>query len=129
MAKIKVTFNNETKVITITKKYDTSLRVWYEFASMCLESMLNKVPDEYLHIPLIELPKEIFDNIFKVSEIEKQYDNYERKMISSLIRKIETNFKVKIKKSEFHFLNYDLQDEDKENDITHVFDCINVNEY
>jgi hypothetical protein len=123
MPKIKVTFNNNTKIITITEKFDTSIRVWYEFASMCIEAMFSKIPTEYHHKQLIDLPKEIFDDIFKVTEIEKQYYDYENKMIRGLISKIEKNFKVKINKTEFHFLNFDLQDEDIDNGITHVFDC------
>lgn len=128
MAKIKIIYNNKTKIIPITEKFNTDLRVWYEFANMCLETMFSKVPDRYMKTPIIELPSEVMDDILAVTEVEKQYYNYEDKMILRLIRKIETNFKVKIKKNSFHFLTYDLDEEDKKNDIVHVFDCFDVKE-
>lgn len=127
MANIKINFNNATKIIPITEKFDTDLRVWYEFANMYLESILSEIPDEYSKTPLIDLPKEILENFFKISEMEKQYDKYEDKMMNRLIRKVEKNFKTKVQRRTFHWVTDNLNQEDIDNDVTHVFYCFDVN--
>lgn len=126
MCKIKITFNNATKVIPITEKYDTELRVWNEFAEMAIETMLYDIPEEYIKVPIIDLPKEVAEKYFKISEVERQYIKYEEKMILKLIRKIQTNFKTKVYKSTFHWLSRCPNKEELDEGIKHIFDCIDV---
>lgn len=128
MRKIKITFNKITKLIPITENYDTELRVWNEFAEMATETMLSQIPNEYKQVAIIDLPKEIAENFFSVSEVEKQYFQYEERMILKLISEIETNFDTKISRDNFHWISKSPNEDELKNGIKHIFDCINIDE-
>ena len=126
MQKIKITYNKITKVIPITEKYDTELRVWNEFAEMATETMFSQIPSEYKKVAIIDLPKEIAENFFSVSEVEKQYFDYEERMILKLISEIESNFNTKICRDTFHWLSRCPNADEINDGVKHIFDCIDV---
>ena len=126
MAKIKITFNNITKVLDITEEFDTEIRIWNEFAEMATESMFGEIPFEYKNVPIIDFPNDIAKKFFQISEVEKQYEIYEEKMISKLIEFIETNFNSKIHKNSFHWLSTEPKKIDLELGIKHIFDCLDI---
>ena len=123
MGKIKIIFNGVTRTISISDKFATELRVWEEFAEMALESMSSKIPYEYKSVPITELPKEVAENYFKITELERQYDAYEVKMVDKLIKKIEKEFKTKVWKNSFHWVKFDSTIQDNEENINGCFDC------
>jgi hypothetical protein len=120
--KIQITFNRRRKIIPITEEFDRDLRVWNEFALMSIESMMG-VTEKYKETPIIDLPKNVSKDFFKINDIEKQYNIYDRKMVKKLILFINENFNVKIKPANFWWESYASNARQIDGKIMHVYKC------
>jgi hypothetical protein len=116
--KARISFNGEEKIIEITDEFYTEHRVSNEMAGMAMEECkLLNLPKQYENIPILNLPKDILDDVFAETEIDRQYEIVYEKYINNMISVIEKGFSLKINSDCFWNEEYNVSKSDMDNNI------------
>jgi hypothetical protein len=118
---IKITFNKIEKIIPLPEDFEKELRVWQEFAGMCLDEFSFNLPKHDL--PIFLLPKDVQDSILKPTEMENQYNKYDKKMENKLISFIELHYNTKVKKKYFVWESFETREKEKKQNISDIYSC------
>ena len=111
--KLEIEFNGIVKIIPISEDFAKEIRVWNEFASMCLETMFEGMPEQLLDIEVK----------IQFNAMEEQYIKYDKKMQKKLILFIEKHFETKVNKRYFFSENIIPDKEDLKKNITEIIIC------
>ena len=111
--KLEIEFNGIVKIIPISEDFAKEIRVWNEFASMCLETMFEGMPEQLLDIEVK----------IQCNAMEEQYIKYDKKMQKKLILFIEKHFETKVNKRYFFSENIIPDKEDLKKNITEIIIC------
>jgi hypothetical protein len=126
---LEIEFNGIVKIIPISEDFAKEIRVWNEFASMCLETMFEGMPkqsdDDNNVFVLVsqEAAKAFLENQSKYNAMEEQYIKYDKKMQKKLILFIEKHFETKVNKRYFYSENIIPDEEDLKKNITEIIIC------
>jgi hypothetical protein len=129
--KLEIEFNGIVKIIPISEDFAKEIRVWNEFASMCLETMFEGMPEQLLDIEVkihdyhdsIASFLENQSKYTKYNAMEEQYIKYDKKMQKKLILFIEKHFETKVNKRYFFSENIIPDKEDLKKNITEIIIC------
>ena len=124
--KLEIEFNGIVKIIPISDDFAKEIRVWNEFASMCLETMFEGMPqfdDNDVFLLVSQEAESFLENQSKYNAMEEQYNKYDKKMQKKLILFIEKHFETKVNKRYFFSENIIPDKEDLKKNITEIIIC------
>lgn len=116
--KARIKFNNEEKIVYITDKLYEQARLTENLSEMVAEeSKFLNLDEKYKHTPILLLPEEVRNEIFKETELERVCDKNCFKLDRMLINVIKKNFDI-LNKDDVCILNtFNVSDEDENNGI------------
>jgi hypothetical protein len=117
--KLEIQFNGIVKIIPISEDFAKEIRVWNEFASMCLETMFEGMPQFDDDNDVFLLVSQEAESL-EYNAMEEQYNKYDKKMQKKLILFIEKHFETKVNKRYFYSENIIPDEEDLKKNITEI---------
>ena len=118
MKKARIIFNGKEKLIDITEEFHTEFRVLNELAGMGLEECkFLHPPKEYRHLPYLQMPKEVLEDILRNTPLDEDVEKFQHKYDVSLANLIEEHFNVKVNRDAFSGESFYTSKEDIKNGI------------